>query len=848
MPRRSRSARIVARRTARLIARATGLCGSGSASGVITHRSFSTLTGPRANSRELAPDLAQVAAARQLRLARCYRVQPQHAPRLGKLAQDVMVRGWILVPVLREGDDRRVHGSTENGTRRMPRIATDRTDDYPSGTYESSRRRGFMSLRRAFTCCARPSRVRSRSDAGGRAPARGLGHRRLAALDGGRLRVGRSQGRDAWVSSGASEAGAGDAGVAVPAGRGPLVRRRARSREARLDVASTDCGRGPGDYPDTLLPRSVTGDRSGILRDRHPARRRARARKPASSWSATAAHPGRPRDRRRHAAAALAARCGRYYDPRELGWANLGTGTHAAPSTEERACIAMFRELRRDALARSHARAWPARKELLGRLSVRPGDALDRSGRGAVEVKGWIAATQGQRPAPVRDPDRRAAHGRSPGRVSALAKAVREAGGGPTTFLFAVTDEPRAELRRLCRPLHHARSHAATTRIARWTYNGAPPRAGSIVARREAAGHSHVGLARVAWRIPVWYVWDALYWHDRHNRKGAPLPGRAFDPHGRCDVASTTARITATSTACSRCPAIARRRASRRCASPRSAAACRTARCSSSRAPAIRAGTTKLVDALIPKALGDSRRAIGRRGRQARQRGSRRAESCSPSRPANARAEGAIRVRRARARAQAESRSPRSGSCRMRPSRGQLRACAPAVRSSNFGSSRRRATETQIGIGLGLGLGLRPSAWARRRNAYRYDSSQALGRDLQRDEDCVPLVPGLADRRRVRADRVTSRYQPAWLTPVVMPEIAVSAVNPLGAARTYSEDSRRRRTTGGRGRAWSRAGRAAWPGSCMPPPIRWRHRTSASSPDPTTRSPSSSSSSCCSSA
>jgi hypothetical protein len=44
------------------------------------------------------------------------------------------------------------------------------------------------------------------------------------------------------------------------------------------------------------------------------------------------------------------------------------------------------------------------------------------------------------------------------------------------------------------------------------------------------------------YNIPVWYIWDALYWHDRHNRhrktgddsigdtgrKEAPLPGRAL--------------------------------------------------------------------------------------------------------------------------------------------------------------------------------------------------------------------------------------------------------------------------------------------------------------------------------
>src|SRR5688500_17234025 len=38
-----------------------------------------------------------------------------------------MVRGWILVPVLRECDDRRAHGSTADGTRRMAALATPAT-------------------------------------------------------------------------------------------------------------------------------------------------------------------------------------------------------------------------------------------------------------------------------------------------------------------------------------------------------------------------------------------------------------------------------------------------------------------------------------------------------------------------------------------------------------------------------------------------------------------------------------------------------------------------------------------------------------------------------------------------
>lgn len=37
-------------------------------------------------------------------------------------------------------------------------------------------------------------------------------------------------------------------------------------------------------------------------------------------------------------------------------------------------------------------------------------------------------------------------------------------------------------------------------------------------------------------KIATWYVWDALYWHDRHNRHGTPLPGRAVDVE--CDATS----------------------------------------------------------------------------------------------------------------------------------------------------------------------------------------------------------------------------------------------------------------------------------------------------------------------
>jgi hypothetical protein len=51
-----------------------------------------------------------------------------------------------------------------------------------------------------------------------------------------------------------------------------------------------------------------------------------------------------------------------------------------------------------------------------------------------------------------------------------------------------------------------------------------------MVLDAETPGTRTWGWIAWRWQIPIWYVWDALYWHDRHNRRGAPLPGRALDP------------------------------------------------------------------------------------------------------------------------------------------------------------------------------------------------------------------------------------------------------------------------------------------------------------------------------
>ncbi len=214
-----------------------------------------------------------------------------------------------------------------------------------------------------------------------------------------------------------------------------------------------------------------------------------------------------------------------YYDPRELAWAGLGHGSVAAPSAEERACIAMFGSYGVLLSPDLPVEAWEARKDLLAGSRFIP--ALIKSG---AEARAWIDATHDTAPSPLpfaipidepHDADARA-------RVRELATEVRAAGGGPTSFLFAVTDEPHAEYGDLV-DLYITLTPKRTDTYRRWTYNGAPPRAGSMVVDTVAPGPRTWGLIAYEYAIEVWYVWDALYWHDRHNRRGGPLPGRALD-------------------------------------------------------------------------------------------------------------------------------------------------------------------------------------------------------------------------------------------------------------------------------------------------------------------------------
>lgn len=219
-----------------------------------------------------------------------------------------------------------------------------------------------------------------------------------------------------------------------------------------------------------------------------------------------------------------------YGDPRELAWAAGAGGDppRAEPSAAERACIDLFASYGVLLSPDLHLDWWPTRKALLAGVRDLPVYIDDDPKVAGDQVRAWIEATRGTGSIPFAIPidEPRSAEARA--KVVALAKVVRAAGGGPTTFRYAVTDEPRAEYGDLVDLYIPLTPHLSGDRATRWTYNGRPPRAGSMLLDALTPGMRTWGWIGWRYQIPVWYAWDGLYWHDRHNRKGKPLPGRAF--------------------------------------------------------------------------------------------------------------------------------------------------------------------------------------------------------------------------------------------------------------------------------------------------------------------------------
>jgi hypothetical protein len=231
-----------------------------------------------------------------------------------------------------------------------------------------------------------------------------------------------------------------------------------------------------------------------------------------------------------------------YYDEREIGWQiaqrpDLGQETGAATASLQIKCDEMFRSHGVLASTTLEAADWPRyRERLQGARYIPVQMSADESSTGiATIVTDWIALTKGSNQIPfaipIDEPKRAAA-----AKVQNASSNVRRSGGGKNTFMFAVTADPLAEFGDvdLYFSLHTKRGQAAQLGTKMFTYNGRPPLAGSMVVDAAPLSTRTWGVIGYRWDIELWYLWDVLYWHDRHNRdrskdvKGQPL-GRALD-------------------------------------------------------------------------------------------------------------------------------------------------------------------------------------------------------------------------------------------------------------------------------------------------------------------------------
>ncbi|MGE0871051.1 MAG: hypothetical protein AB7P03_20980 [Kofleriaceae bacterium] len=226
-----------------------------------------------------------------------------------------------------------------------------------------------------------------------------------------------------------------------------------------------------------------------------------------------------------------------YEDPRELAWAARSSAAMPEPkdgrppiSRAEQACIDLFRAHGVLLSPDLSLEDWPERRGLLTGAKNIPVVITDDPAEVGAEVKGWIEATRGTGQVPFAIPIDEPQDAEARQRVRALAAAVRAAGGGPTTFRYAVTDEVRPEYGDLVDLYISLRGARLGDRHERWTYNGAPPYAGSMVLDAATPGARTWGWIAWRWNIATWYVWDALYWHDRHNARKAKIDPPQLDP------------------------------------------------------------------------------------------------------------------------------------------------------------------------------------------------------------------------------------------------------------------------------------------------------------------------------
>jgi hypothetical protein len=226
-----------------------------------------------------------------------------------------------------------------------------------------------------------------------------------------------------------------------------------------------------------------------------------------------------------------------YYDPREIAAA---TG-EAAGGAAETACAAMMREHGIVATPELTLDNYEQRKGAVAGFPyvpvLLPGDAVEAT------VTGWrdkLAGTgQVAFAIPIDEP--RTAEAKAA--VKALSARARAAGGGPGSFLYTVTAMPDPAMGDAidvyASPFAIKREGDRPATPERWTYNGTPPWAGAMTVDAGGVDLRTWGWIAWRWRVPLWYIWDATYWHDRHNRKRKKL-----DPMGGAPNDGTVDAVT----------------------------------------------------------------------------------------------------------------------------------------------------------------------------------------------------------------------------------------------------------------------------------------------------------------
>jgi hypothetical protein len=224
-----------------------------------------------------------------------------------------------------------------------------------------------------------------------------------------------------------------------------------------------------------------------------------------------------------------------YYDPREIAWQFADAQSNQPEDMDAlgQRCEEMFREHGVLGAPTLNASEWPAYKARLRGSKFIPVEMRSVEPQEiATIVKDWVDLTKGTDQLPFAIPiDEPRAEARA--KVKAASAVVREQRGDNKNFLFAVTADPNPDFGDaidLYFSLYPKREQARTLGAKLFTYNGKPPHAGSMVVDAAPMSMRTWGVIGHRYGIDLWYIWDGLYWHDRHNRdkskdvKGGKVP------------------------------------------------------------------------------------------------------------------------------------------------------------------------------------------------------------------------------------------------------------------------------------------------------------------------------------